>query len=85
MGTGRVRGRPELARQSQERWASLSSPSLADGSRAPKEGLIYASGVLCKESLADRDKLWHPSTSPGSEELLKHILMGPIQLSPHGN
>lgn len=30
---------------------------LAHGSRAPKDGLLYASGVLCRDSLANRDKL----------------------------
>lgn len=31
--------------------------SLAHGSSAPKDGLLYASGVLCRDSLANRDKL----------------------------
>lgn len=55
------------------------------GPEAPKEGSLHASGVLCRESLAGRDKLRHPSTSPSSPELLEHILMGPIQLSLCGN
>lgn len=55
------------------------------GPEVPEEGLLDASGVLCRESLAERDKLQRASTSPGSSELLEHILMGPIQLSLHGN
>lgn len=53
--------------------------------RAPKEGSFYASGVLCRDSLAERDKVQCPSTSPGSLELRELILMGPIQLSLQGN
>ena len=55
------------------------------GPEVPKEGLLDASGVLCRESLAERDKLQHASTGPGSSELMEHILMGPIQLSLRGN
>ncbi len=55
------------------------------GPEAPKEGSLYANGVLCRESLAGRDKLWRPTKGPSSLKLLEHILMGPIQLSLHGN
>lgn len=65
--------------------ASLSWLGLAQGPRAPKEGSFYASGVLCRDSLAERDKVRCPSTSPGSLELRELILMGPIQLSLQGN
>ena len=55
------------------------------GPEVPEEGSLNASGVLCRESLAERDKLQCASTSPGSLELPEHILMGPIQLSLRGN
>ena len=55
-------GRAELGRAG----ASLSLPGPAHGPRARKEGSLYASGVLCRDSLAERDKVQCPSTSPGS-------------------
>lgn len=73
LGAGGEKGRPvlswELAGQSQRRSGPLSLQGLAHRPRAPKDGLLYASGVLCRESLANRDKLQCPSTSPGSLEL----------------
>ena len=87
-GISRVRGSAVLGWDlAEQRRAGPLCPCWAwhTGPEVPEEGSLDASGVLCRESLAERDKLQRASTSPGSSELPEHILMGPIQLSLRGN
>lgn len=83
-GISRVRGKPELSWELAGRSREGLGLSALTGP-GTQEGSLDASGVLCRESLAERDKLQGPSTSPGSLALPELIFMGPIPLSLHGN